>query len=534
MPELSESTQKLIQKYQSWYQSLEKKEGVSTIQVDEVASKVASFYEKMRGIIDWRDEHLFRKGAIERVLKRRVFFLEKEEKIAQPLILELIRGGHYPNDKIEESKIEEIQRIVDKYLYLSQNSPLPSKEKLKIRLFNWILEIASSEIEEVLSSPSKETTLMDYMTEVMEKRVKVKEGVLVIGGLNQEEKNKQIFIAVQKTLFSLDESSISYNLLKRRYPNWKNLSAQELSEISQNIYSIWKNIEKDLNHRLASKFYKVCEKYDTPYLILGDILTEDPMGIKEKISKPEILESKIKEFYQKRAKNIKIRLNRAAFFATFSIFISNVFSLILIEFPLAKLVWGEFTFLGIAVNVLGPTFLMYFLIATIKLPKKENIDITVMETMKIVYQNKNEDIYEMKIYPPRGAITKALVTLFYLTGFGLVCWLISWLLFKIHLPVTTHFVFIIFISLISFAGMKIRRRVKELEMIEEKEGVFYFLVDLFAIPIAQLGKWLTSRWKKINVISNFFNYLIDYPFQIFTEFLEQWRYFLKEKKDEIY
>ncbi len=104
----------------------------------------------------------------------------------------------------------------------------------------------------------------------------------------------------------------------------------------------------------------------------------------------------------------------------------------------------------------------------------------------------------------------------------------------IGLPITSHVIFIIFISLITFAGTKIRRRGKELEVIEKKENIFFFFLDVFAIPVTQLGKWLSTRWKKYNAVARFFSYLIDMPFQVFVEFLEHWRYFLKEKKEEIH
>ena len=113
MSEISQPTQKLIQRYQSWHQSLQKKTEVPTVHVDEVASKVAAFYEKIRGVVDWKEEHLFRKTAIERVLKRRLFFQKNGEQIATPLVYELIRGGHFPNDTIEESKIEEFDIKID-------------------------------------------------------------------------------------------------------------------------------------------------------------------------------------------------------------------------------------------------------------------------------------------------------------------------------------------------------------------------------------------------------------------------------------
>jgi hypothetical protein len=46
MSEISQKTQKLIQRYQDWYQSNQTKEGALTIHVDEVAAAVPLFMKK--------------------------------------------------------------------------------------------------------------------------------------------------------------------------------------------------------------------------------------------------------------------------------------------------------------------------------------------------------------------------------------------------------------------------------------------------------------------------------------------------------
>src|SRR3989344_4533133 len=104
MQQLSASTKNLVAKYTLWQKSLKPKEGVPTVHVDEVASKVAAFYEQIRTIIDWKEEHLMRRAAIIRKLKRRFLdlelnsFSEENTKIAEPFVLELVRGGYFPND----------------------------------------------------------------------------------------------------------------------------------------------------------------------------------------------------------------------------------------------------------------------------------------------------------------------------------------------------------------------------------------------------------------------------------------------------
>ncbi|MFC1663610.1 hypothetical protein ACFL0A_00555 [Patescibacteria group bacterium] len=534
MTELSQPTQKLIQKYQAWQLSLKPKEGISTIHVDEVASKVASFYEKIRGVIEWRDEHLIKKTAIERMLKRRILLKKEGEKITEPLVLELIRGGHFPNDRIEESKIKKAQKIIDKYVFVLENSPEPPKEKQKLRLYSWIVSLAACELEEILSPPLREEALIEYMFELMKERIRLREGIIVIGGISEQEKNIQIYIAVQRALFKLDSSLITYNILKKRYQLWENLPKDQLIDIAKNIYSIWDGIEKDLKHPLADKIYKVCERYDTPYLLLGDIMSKDPIQIKEKISKPEALESLIKKFYNKRLKTLKSRVGRAAIYATLSIFITNIVSLLAIEIPFTKYVMGHLNLMAIGIDILGPTLLMFILVVTVRLPKKENLELAIMEVMKIVYNKERKDFYEIKAFPKRSLAINIMITLLYLLTFFISFGLIIWGLYKLSFPPLSYVIFIAFICLIAFAGVKIREKSKELQLIPRRENFLTFFMDLFSLPILRIGKWLSEKWAKYNVVVTLFTVLIDVPFQVFVEFLEGWRYFLKEKKEEIH
>src|SRR3989344_474848 len=124
MSEISESTKNLIDKYSFWQKSLKPSDSAPTIHVDEVSSKVAAFYEQIRTIIDWKEEHL---------------------------VLELIRGGYFPNDRIEESKIQDVQKIINKYVFILKHSPENKKGKVGIQFYTKLLEIAACEIEETLA-----------------------------------------------------------------------------------------------------------------------------------------------------------------------------------------------------------------------------------------------------------------------------------------------------------------------------------------------------------------------------------------------
>jgi hypothetical protein len=142
---------RLIKNYQTALEEIEPKGEISTIHVDEIASKVAVLYEKVRKIVDWKEEHLLRRGAIERILKRRligelsnssILPPGQPQKMAEPLVLELIRGGHFHNDHIPRQKVNEVEQILRKYIFILNNNPLSKTIKVKERInfYNWIIE----------------------------------------------------------------------------------------------------------------------------------------------------------------------------------------------------------------------------------------------------------------------------------------------------------------------------------------------------------------------------------------------------------
>jgi len=226
---LSESTKKLIQQYKLAELTDSAPANAPAIHVDEVALRVAAFYEQIRTVVDWKEEHLMRRAAIIRKLKRRFLDLElndfsQTEDIAEMLVLELIRGGHFPNDKIEETKIQETQDIIDKYIFILKNNPENKEGRAGLQFYNWLIEVCSCEIEETLAPPIKEMALIEYMFSQMKEKITVSEKIYETHLLKKEDTDTQIYIAVQLALFKLDKPIISYNLIKYKYPQWSRIN----------------------------------------------------------------------------------------------------------------------------------------------------------------------------------------------------------------------------------------------------------------------------------------------------------------------
>ncbi len=540
MQELSEATKKLIAQYAFAKQRELPRQGAITIHVDEVAQKVAAFYEQIRTIVDWKEEHLMRRAAIIRKLKRKFFDMELKNfsdtgNAAESLVFELIRGGHFPNDKIEESKIGDVQRAINKYVFILKNNPENKEGKAGLNFYNWIIDVCACEIEETLVPAIKEMALINYMFEAMKEKIKVSDKIYNAGLLKKEFTYVQIYIAVCLALFKLDKPIISYNLIKYRYPDWSKADEKLISDIAQKIFRIWQKIEEDLENPMGNKFYNICEKYDTPYLLMGDILAiNDPAEMGKEISDPSVLENLIKDVYSKRLATLKSRISRAAVYSTISIFVTKVLSLVLLEVLIERVFFKENPNLTVLISdVLIPTVLMFLIVSGIKRPSKKNLNLVTMETMKIAYKKEGTDTYEIKPSRKKGFVMKFILSLVYVLSAFITFGAIYYALHHFNFPITSIVIDVIFIAVILFAGTALSKRAQELTMEDEKEGFIGFLSDVFFLPVQGLGRWISNKWKKYNALAALFNALIDMPFSAFVEFIEKWRYFIKDKKEEI-
>ncbi|HPS40825.1 MAG TPA: hypothetical protein PLQ50_02350, partial [Candidatus Woesebacteria bacterium] len=207
--ELSSYTKEYIRQYQMDWE-YQHRAIASPLEVDELASRIAAAYEKVRKVIDWKEENLLRRGAIERILKRRlvseIYGINimpnlNAAEMAEPMILELMRSGYFDNGKIAKKQVKEIENILDKYISILNNSKLPQAptkkhSKNKMEFYTWVLEIAACEIEEVLAPAFKENALLNLMTSVLYKRTRI----VPTEYLSDLDKLIQIYIASMRAL----------------------------------------------------------------------------------------------------------------------------------------------------------------------------------------------------------------------------------------------------------------------------------------------------------------------------------------------
>ena len=242
---LSEEIKLFVDRYTDYERKKESEieSSEEKIHVDEIASKLAVFYEKIRNVIDYRDAHLLRKNTIGRILHRRIFLKDFSEDFAEPLIKELIRSGHLQNDTVPESKIADVQNIIDNLLILLKTERATSDEE-RNEVSEWLIQMSISRIEDEFFPSQDIASFSDVMYLTIKKNLLVKNI-----SLTEDEINLQLFIAVQKSLFRPDRNQLKYLLLKIMYPNWSVPINSDVELALNDLKSLKIKIDKVLKDR---------------------------------------------------------------------------------------------------------------------------------------------------------------------------------------------------------------------------------------------------------------------------------------------
>jgi hypothetical protein len=537
-------TRKLFQTvYREQNQEVKENEGEAKIKVSALISKVAFYYEKIRNYVDYNEEHLHRKNAVARILKRQLVIegavkFTNSEETSRNLLTELIRAGYLPNDKIPEGKIDEVKAILEKHLRLrelamphgitAQMAKLITKDKRE--LGDWLIGIAASEIESILEIDRTKEMVISSMYEYLVKFIKLP----VNFAAYEKDLPIQIYLSIYRTYLKFDRSMLSFIIFKYYNADWWNPTEETFAKIAANILPLRGAIEQQLDHPLVKQLDKIINKYTVFYTILTDMIKEDPAQLYETIkSKPQVFSDLVKNNFRKKFNQTKARLWRAGINSIIYIFLTKTIA-VLLEVPATKYLGEPINMFSLAINILFPPFLLLLAIMFTRVSSDENNKRVVSGVEEITFEEKNRrDQIVLRKPTSRRPVIGFFFNLFYFLTFLVTFGAIVWVLDKIHFTWVSITIFLFFLAFVSFFSIRIRKNVQQLIVVEENENLVNFILDFFFIPIAAVGKWLSAKFSKINVFMFIMDFVIEAPFKVFVEIAEQWTKYVRERKEDI-
>lgn len=497
------------------------------VNVSRTVSVLARIYEKARNAVEFRAEHLVRRAAIERMLKRRILLGGGGNDIAENLVVELLWARYIDSALIGNEKIKEIDAIIKRYLLLKNHSFRTSGKNAGIA-WETIMGLLSSEIEDALVSGKKREALNNFLYQAIRPKVHIPDG-------DERYVNMQTYIAVERAFAQSDDALITYELIGMIQPSWFGLapdkSAGEFPVLLQNL----RLVQTSLRDPVGEALTRYVRTHTAPFLLLRDFLLEQGGKATALISAPEQFTQSLTDIANKRYKEIGAKVRRAVIRSIIYIFLTKMIFAFALEAPFDLFITKRVEYMALAINAVFPPVLLFLVAGFVSIPGPENTKRLIDRIRKIIY-HFDELKDETDIFTPRPFVRRPILTavfsLFYLVTYLLSFGIIFYILTKLHFNIASQAIFIFFVTLVSFFAYRIRVSAKEYEIVD-REGFLGPLVDFFFLPILRVGHWLSGEIAKINIFIFLFDFILEAPLKVIFEVAEEWIRFIRAKKEEI-
>jgi hypothetical protein len=504
------------------------------IHVSEITSLPSFVYEKLRNIVDYKDEYLLRKNAIRRFFKRSLVLpklTQSPEVAAKALVRELVLSRYLKNDSVPESSVATLAPIFTKYYEL-----FAELTRIGCNVPRWreqVQGIAAVECDSHLVSPAERNAYVSYGYQLLQPILELPDALE-----SDDAKKVQLVVTLERVLERADRDIINYYLLRHYFPDWFTLSPIEAARwLAPQTAACLRTFAELQDYRLGRRLLPPVKRLLVPLITLRDLFHTYDGSRRELLTKPHKLESLIKETYQHYWQATRKRIRRKGFHAMAYIFLTKMLLALLLEIPYERVILQQthLVYLPLAINLIFPPILMLIITLLIKSPEAHN--------EARVVQGVNEMLYggEVSFFKPLRVKTalpkfwrRFFYGLLYLVTFGATFGLLVWVLSNLQFNLLSGALFIFFASLVSFFGISLRQQARQLKVIDSKETFSGFVVDFFTLPIVAFGKWLSTTFDKVNIFVFFLDFLFEMPFKSLLKMIEDWFAFLKEKKDEMY
>jgi hypothetical protein len=481
---------------------------------------LAFAYEKLRNSVEYREDQVLLRGAIKRILKRRLNPMWQYESIASALIRELIWARYLKNDSILETKIEEIETMLRKYNVLRQ-SVMKMREAEDWQ--DWILGIAACDIEQVLVDRHASNALAEVMYQSFSKHVQ-------IDGLAEHEREVQIYLAIHRALLRSDAILMTYHLFLLNAVGWKEATEQDAVSYIPELTRIRSLVTSQLQHPKAQDLARIVKRHTPPYVILADVVNDGPELARSWLSQPDQLRSRVESACQIRYEAMRQRVVRAIIRSAIYILLTKILLAALLEIPYDNYFYGSVHWGQLAFNVGFPPLFMAALGLSIKTPSQRNTDIIFSRMLGIIAGEMPQEQYS--VAKKSAIFSPIMTTIYWLSSLGMLL-LVGWLLWNANFTLMGIGLFIFFFGVVVFFAYRVRQIATELSIIKEKQNILEGFVHLITLPFLRLGFRLSAEFGKLNVFAFILDVLLEAPFKLILDLTEHWLNFVRQKQEEM-
>jgi hypothetical protein len=487
------------------------------ITVSPATKRIAFAYERFRNTLEPEEADILRRKAIVRILERRLAENRPSQVAAEQILQELIRANYIP--PVTKAAIPPVALRLEKIEYI--------RHRLDPNMLVWFLNIAAVSIDRMFYPWTRQEGLISLMYQDVYKRTEWIDDLV-----ESKDRPTQTYIACHRALFEADDYEISYHYFLHYFPEWNANDAHEksLQHIVQELPSFYGKLSESIDHAARERLTRMLRPPAVPYRIIGDLLKKKDAEIFET---PEALEVATREAVTKRAQKLRSSMGKRAWHSVLFLFFTKTILAFLLEVPYELLAVHGVHWFALSINIAFHPFLLLFLTTSVRLPGNDNTNRIADQVQKIITGEGELPTIVVRKSRGYGAMTWTIFALFYLVLFLIIFWGIFSLLELLEFSLVAMFMFVMFLGLVSFLAIRIRRSVNQLRLVPAHEGAVSIFVTFLSLPVLEFGRWLAQNIKQLNVALFFMDRILEAPFKILIDITEEWFDFVRDRQEEI-
>jgi len=495
------------------------------ISVNRFISEIASWYEKLRNAMDLQDDEVILKNSIERILKRRLLLGGTADKVAEPLIRELVWARYFQDNTLPQSFIPKTAAIISFYQEFRHNI-LQHHPSIKEAVVNeWILQLMSCEISRLLKPNKEKEAMSNFMYHILKDSVVIKDD-------SEETKNVQVYLAVRRAFAKDDIAFLRFHLFHQLFPP---PTHEHLEQMTKMFAKGQKEIEHQLQYKLKEKIFVYVKRQTPIFFILEDVFKGHKGKLFELIADPDKFSQAVIDSCDHKYTTIRSKVRNAIIRSVFFLLLTKVAIAFAVEGTYDKFVYGHIQWLGLGVNIVAPPILMVIVSFFIKTPGIDNSRRILAKIQSVLTEDQPTlaPSLNLMINPKK---TRSLLTtifaLLWLSAFILSFGLMKIALDKVHMNLVSQGVFMFFIAIVSFLSYRINLTANAYT-VDKGQGLLTPFIDILFLPIIKVGMKLTDGIAQINILIFIFDFLIEAPFKVIFGFFEQLFAYLHTKREDL-
>lgn len=485
------------------------------IHVSPATQRVAFAYERFRNTLEPDEEDILRRKAIHRILERRLVEDRAPAVTAEQILQELMRANY----------VGSVARRFADHLAIRLNRTKSILAHLDPSLTQWLLHLSAVTIDRDIFPRTREEAIVQLMYRDITERLEWIDDFVA-----EPDRPTQIYMACHRALFEADDYEIAYHYFSTSFPAWhaSAFTDQDSQNIAKQMPSFYAHIHQALHHPARDRLSRLLSAPAVPYRLTRDVVSKA-----NALTTPAALNAATQEAITEKAARIRQRMNKRAWHSILFLLLTKTIFAFLLEVPYDLLFMSRLHLSALAINITFHPVLLFFLATTVRFPGHNNTERIVEEVRQVI--TGDSPLPTVIIRRPRryGAATWSFFTMLYAVLFLLLFWGLFTLLDILQFSLVATFMFVIFFGLVSFLAIRIRRSVNAIRIIPARESALGSILTFLMLPVLEFGRWLALNIRQLNIALFFMDRILEAPFKIVIDIVEEWFIFVRERKEEI-